>query len=129
MPSFQISLTPSKRAAGRFVNSVRKSLQKALAEEQIKRGLTQADVARAIGVNRSVIHRELMGVKDITLGRIGELASAMGRKAVIEFREIVAVEGENIEVRQPFKVKTDYSFADESEEPVEPHSQFELEAA
>lgn len=128
MPSFQITLTPNKRAAGRFVNSVRRSLQRVLAEEHNKRGLTQADVARAIGVNRSVVHREFMGQKDITLGRVAELASAMGRKAVIEFKDLTyQVNGQKIipEV-QPVSVETDYcSTADESDEL---ESQFDLVA-
>lgn len=115
MPSFRITLTPSKRAAGRFVNSVRRGLQKALAEEQVRHGLTQADVARTIGVNRSVICRELMGQKDITLGRVGELASAMGRKAVIEFLEIMPLAGQNIE-QKSLMMKTDYLFSDPTEE-------------
>jgi transcriptional regulator with XRE-family HTH domain len=117
MPSFQISLTPSKRAAGRFVNSVRRKLQKVFAEEQHKRGLTQADVARIIGVNRSVIHRELMGHKDITLGRVGELASAMGRRAVLEFQEIANAQGQNIDSTQStLRTKVDYSYVGESEQ-------------
>jgi hypothetical protein len=80
MPSFQITVKSSKRAAGRFVYSVRRALQKAYAEEQAKSGLTQTAMAQAIGVHRSVISRELRGKKDITMGRVGELAWAMGRK-------------------------------------------------
>ena len=87
MPSFQITISPSKRAAGRFVYRVRRALQKALAEEQEKRGLNQSAVARAIGVHRSVINRELRGRKDITLGRVAELAWALGRRAVLELPE------------------------------------------
>jgi transcriptional regulator with XRE-family HTH domain len=129
MPSYRITLTPSKRAAGRFVNSVRRGLQKALAEEQGKRGLTQAALARIVGVNRSVIHRELMGQKDITLGRVGELASAMGRKAVIEFQELAVSSGQNIASDDiPTEIKTDYSFRDQSEEQAETESLFELVA-
>lgn len=128
MPSFRITLTPSKRAAGRFVNSVRRGLQKTLAEEQKKRGLTQADLARTIGVNRSVVHRELMGQKDITLGRVAELASAMGRRAVIEFPELVVADRQNIEPKGlAVKTPTDYSFEDHSEESL-PESPFELAA-
>ncbi len=87
MPSFQITLRPSKRAAGRFVNNVRRKLLRALSEESAKRGLTQTDIAREIGVHRSVINRELRGQKDITLGRVAELASAMGRKVELELPE------------------------------------------
>jgi transcriptional regulator with XRE-family HTH domain len=128
MPSFQITLTPSKRAAGRFVSSVRRGLQRAFAEEQGKRGITQAEIARIIGVNRSVIHRELMGQKDITLGRVAELASALGRKAVIEFQELAQSAGQNIEVDHPIKTKTDYSLADQSDEVDVSESRFELAA-
>lgn len=84
MPSFRISVTPSRRAAARFIMSVRRTIQKALAEEEKKRGLKQTDIARAIGVHRSVINRELKGRKDITLGRVAELAWAMGRVPVFD---------------------------------------------
>jgi transcriptional regulator with XRE-family HTH domain len=107
-------------------------LQKAFADEQAKNGLTQADVARTIGVNRSVIHRELMGQKDITLGRVGELASAMGRKAFIEFRELTQSAGQNIDLEQePLTTKADYSFADPSEEIAssDDEAAFEFDAA
>jgi transcriptional regulator with XRE-family HTH domain len=68
------------------VTSVRRALQKALVEEDAH-GLTQSAIARAIGVHRSVINRELRGEKDITLSRVAELAYAMGRKPVLELRE------------------------------------------
>ena len=80
MTSFQISLSPKRRASGRFVARVRQALQKALAEEKVARGLTQSEVARMIEVHRSVVSRELRGRSDITLGRVGELAWALGRE-------------------------------------------------
>lgn len=76
--SFQISLTPTRRAAGRFVGEVRDKLLKGLEDRNRKTGLTQSDVAKTIGVHRSVINRELRGRKDITLGRVAELATSMG---------------------------------------------------
>jgi transcriptional regulator with XRE-family HTH domain len=79
MPSFRISISPSRRAAARFVTGVRRSILQALEEEEKKRGLKQSDIAREIGVHRSVINRELRGKKDIGLGRIAELAFALGR--------------------------------------------------
>ncbi len=84
MPSFQISISPPRRAATRFINRVRRSLQKALVEEQQSRGLTQSDIARCIGVHRSVINREMRGQKDLTLGRVAELAWALGREITFE---------------------------------------------
>src|SRR5262249_35827171 len=87
MTSFQITISPSKRAAGRFVYRVRRALQKTLADEQEKRGIKQTSIARAIGVHRSVINRELRGKKDITLGRVAEFAWALGRTPILEFAE------------------------------------------
>jgi transcriptional regulator with XRE-family HTH domain len=91
MKSFQIGLSPSRRAAGRFVSRVRRALQRAVVEEGERNGLNQSKIADAIGVHRSVISRELNGRQDITLGRIAELAWAMGRE--IEF-DLVKVEQE-----------------------------------
>jgi transcriptional regulator with XRE-family HTH domain len=88
MPSFRISITASKRAAARFITGARRKILLALEQENAKRGLRQTDLARTIGVHRSVINRELRGQKDITLGRIAELASAMGRTAILELPEI-----------------------------------------
>jgi transcriptional regulator with XRE-family HTH domain len=104
--SLQITITPSKRAAGRFVSKVRRAIQKALAEEQIENGTTQSDIARAIGVNRSVISREVRGHKDLTLSRVGEIAQALGRTADFSLPKRVVREGQNIS--EP-KVSTDSS--------------------
>ena len=95
MPSFQISITPSRRAAGRFIGAVRRTIQRALVEEQEKSGLTQSEIARLIGVHRSVINRELNGRKDITLGRVAELAWAMGRRPELKFVEPHLIVGAN----------------------------------
>lgn len=96
MTSFQIVISPSRRAAGRFISRVRRALQKALVEEGERHGVNQSQIADAIGVHRSVISRELNGRRDITLGRIAELAWALGRE--IEFNLIVAenVQGSNL---------------------------------
>jgi hypothetical protein len=96
MPSFQISISPSRRAAARFVTAVRRSIQKALEEENRERGLKQTDIARAIGVHRSIINREIRGKKDITLGRVAELAWAMGRKPTLELPKTVRKLGSNL---------------------------------
>lgn len=83
MTSFQIAISPSRRAAGRFISRVRRSLQLALVEEGQLSGVNQSKVADAIGIHRSVISRELNGRQDITLGRVAEIAWALGRE--VEF--------------------------------------------
>jgi len=80
MPSFQTTISPSRRAAARFVVFVRRAIQQALIEEYRARGLTQAQIARELGVHRSVINREIRGEGNLTLTRIGELAYFLRRK-------------------------------------------------
>ena len=96
MPSFQISITPSKRVATRFIGGVRRKVLHALEEENKKSGLKQTDIARAIGVHRSVINRELRGKKDLTLGRLAELAWAMGRTPFFALMESTQSPGSNL---------------------------------
>jgi 1,6-anhydro-N-acetylmuramate kinase len=69
--------------------------------ESKERGLKQTDIARTIGVHRSVIHRQLQGHEDITLSRVAELAYAMGRRVVIDFPEIKAPQGSNLAPTAP----------------------------
>jgi hypothetical protein len=59
---------------------VRREIQKALAEEHAEHGTTQASIASALDVNRSVIHRQIMGYENLTLGRVGEIADVLGRQ-------------------------------------------------
>ena len=86
MKSFRISISPSRRVATRYINDVRRAIQKAYAEEHQLSGLTQSEIARSIGVHRSVINRQLRGQKDLTLGRVGEFAYALGREPFFELR-------------------------------------------
>jgi transcriptional regulator with XRE-family HTH domain len=79
MTSYRFSSAPKERKVGRFLGRVRRELQAAFAEEKTSHNLTQAQIARELGVDRSVINRQLMGTENLTLRRIGELAWAMGR--------------------------------------------------
>lgn len=98
MPSFRTTLTPPKRAAARFVVGVRRAIQKALADEGKRSGLTQSAIANSIGVHRSVINREVRGASNMTLGRVAELAWAMGLEPKFELRRPTHQEGKNIDI-------------------------------
>ena len=89
MPSYQIVIEPHRRAAARFIGQVRRALQKSFIEEQKKRGLTQSIIARLLNVHRSVINRELKGLKDMTLGRVAELAWTMGKRPRFVLDDVV----------------------------------------
>lgn len=96
MPSFQITIAPHRRAAARFISTVRRELQKAFAEEKAKRGLNQSAIARLLGVHRTVIHRELRGDANLTLGRVAEIAFALGRQPEFTLKEIGIADGQNV---------------------------------
>ena len=66
------------RKAARFIGHVRAELQKALVAEKKSRKLTQQQLAQAIGTNRSVINRQLMGTENLTLRGVAELGWALG---------------------------------------------------
>lgn len=97
MPSFQLITTPSRRAAARHISKVRRAIQMAFAREA-ESGLTQSEIARRLNVHRSVINRELRGQRDITHGRVGELAYAMGYEPVFELRKVEPAQGSNLVV-------------------------------
>ncbi len=77
----------------------------ALAEESSKRGITQSDIAREIGIHRSVINRELRGYKDISVGRVAEIAQALGRDPFLELRNLSAEWQANVSTHLP-EIKT-----------------------
>lgn len=105
MSSYQISVSPTRRAAARFIEHVRRSILHALAEESSKRGITQSDIAREIGIHRSVINRELRGYKDISVGRVAEIAQALGRDPFLELRNLSAEWQANVSTHLP-EIKT-----------------------
>lgn len=93
--SFQIAIDPNRRAATRFIGKVRRRLGELLADNN---HITRSQIADAIGVNRSVITRQLNGKADISVGRIAELAWAVGYRPVINFEKIGGAEGANVRV-------------------------------
>lgn len=107
MSSFRQSVTPSRRAAGRLVGKVRRSLQKALADNP---AITQTKIANDLNVHRSVINRQLRGTQDMTIGRVAELALALGYEADFVLLETKAEPGQNVDpvtppAMTPFTVK------------------------
>lgn len=92
MKSFQLSVTPKRRAAAQFVDLIRGQIQKAYAESP---EIRQTDIARELGVHRSVINRQLRGFEDMKLGRAGELIWALGREPRFELVKPEAEEGCN----------------------------------
>ena len=63
--------------------------------------LTQQQIAEAIGVNRSVINRQIMGKENLTLRSVAEIAWALGWEIVFHLRKPVVAGGQNHPVEVP----------------------------
>src|SRR3989338_2406176 len=95
MTLFQIGISPNRRAAARFISYVRRKLQDAFAEEKKNNGINQSDIARKLGVHRSVVSRELLGHRDISLGRLAEYAWALNREIDFDIPKPHPMRGDN----------------------------------
>lgn len=93
--SYQFDLGPRERKVSRFLGKVRRELVAAVLKEKSARKLTQQQIADAIGVNRSVINRQLLGGENLTLRRVAEFAWALGLEIVFELRKPTAARGKN----------------------------------
>lgn len=84
------------RVASRFLGQAHAVLSRSALEVSKERGLTKAQVARELGVDRSTISRLLSGVGNPTLRTIGELAGVMGYRPELVFHKVEPKPGSNI---------------------------------
>ncbi|WP_165816194.1 helix-turn-helix domain-containing protein [Kumtagia ephedrae] len=71
--SYQMRISARSRTAGRFIARVHSEVQKAF----VASGLKQNDLAKKMGVDRSVVNRQLLGQTNLTLRSIADLAWAL----------------------------------------------------
>jgi transcriptional regulator with XRE-family HTH domain len=83
------------RIATRFIGQVHVVLGHAAVEVARRQRLTRADVAKILGVNKSVITRILSGKSNLTIKTIGELAGALGYRPELVLRSIERTKGTN----------------------------------
>jgi hypothetical protein len=88
------------RKASRFIGHVRAELRRALVAEKASRKLTQQQIATMIGTNRSVINREFMGLENLTVRRVAELAWALNWDIIFELRKPQALAAPTIPIPQ-----------------------------
>lgn len=85
--SFALRLSPTKRAAGRFIGRVRDELLKAFLDAKDERGLTQKALADELGVDSARISRILNGEENLTLRSVAELACVLDREVDFALRK------------------------------------------
>lgn len=85
--SFQSRLSPKARRVARMIRAARENLVHAFEAEKDKKGFTQAQLAREMNLDRSVINRRLMGRENLTIRTLAELADALDRELRVDFLE------------------------------------------
>lgn len=80
MTSSSPTLTPRRRTYVRLIGEIRHILNQALTEEHAARGLTKADIARALGKDKAFVTKKLSGTSNMTLETLADLAYSMNRR-------------------------------------------------
>lgn len=95
MPSYEYKIDEQSRVGSRFIGRVKDELQRALVAEKASRKITQQSIADKLGVNRSVVNRQFMGLENMTIRSIAELLWAIGWEPHFEARKVHPHDGEN----------------------------------
>lgn len=111
MTSYNVEIGEKARIGARFVARVRSEIQRAFAVEKGRRRLTQQSISKRLGVNRSVINRQLMGLENMTLRSAAELLWAIGWEPSFEALRREPSHGTN-EIRLTFDEPNDLAMGD-----------------
>lgn len=84
MTSFHFDIDPKEHFVARAISRARDALRLAFLEEKATRDFTQADLARTLGIDRSVINRQLTGDANMTIRSLAELAWGLDRDLVVQ---------------------------------------------
>jgi hypothetical protein len=95
MPSYEYNTDDKSRAGSRYIARIAEELQKALFTEKSVRKLTQQAIADKLGVNRSVVNRQVSGLENMTARSIAEFLWAIGWEPHFEARKIEHRDGDN----------------------------------
>jgi transcriptional regulator with XRE-family HTH domain len=93
--SFHFEIGSRARHAGRFIGRVRGELLKALARRKTEGRVPQQALAEKLGIERSLINRQLAGESDISLRSLADLAWAMDMEISFELKQAETKAGQN----------------------------------
>ena len=84
MTYFQLEIDPKEHFVARAISHARSALRRAFLEAKEERHITQADLARCLGIDRSAINRQLTGEANLTVRSLAEMAWALNRELAID---------------------------------------------
>jgi hypothetical protein len=85
---FQIDVDPYEANYAHLLERIQIAMQTTFAEEHALRSLMQADIARDLSIDQSVVSRRLNGGGNVTLRSISDFYTAMGREPLENFRPL-----------------------------------------
>jgi hypothetical protein len=100
--SFHFDIGSRARHAGRFIGRVRGELLRALAEQKAKAALPQQVMAQKLGIERSLLNRQLSGETNLSLRSLADLAWAMDMEISFELKVPTSMARQN----QPVQTMT-----------------------
>lgn len=83
--SFPSKITPREKRVARVIRETRNKLLHVFESEKEQHRFTQAQLARELGVDRSVVNRRLTGQENLTLRSLAELADVLNHQLCVEF--------------------------------------------
>lgn len=89
--SFSVKISAKDRATGRFMSRVHRALIKAVNQAKADKQISQAQIAEAMGVDKSVVSRILNGEGNLTLKTIGDISWAVGLRPEFRFEKIAPI--------------------------------------
>ncbi len=85
MTSYRFQINERSRQVGRMVGAAQRSLQQAFSEAKDECGFTQAELARKLEMDRSLLNRQLTGESNLTIRTLADLAWSIGRTLDVRF--------------------------------------------
>jgi hypothetical protein len=99
MTSYKVDIGEKARAGSRFLADVRDEIQRAFfTQKRRQQGLTQQAIAKKLGVNRSLVNRQVMGLENLTVRSIGELLWAIGWEPMFKAQDPMEDFGRNAQL-------------------------------
>lgn len=95
MKSSSLRIDKRRRTFSRLLGQIQHVLNQALDEEHATRGLTRAEMARAIGRDKAFITKKLTGTSNMTLESLSELAFSLDRDIRISLPARTTTAGSN----------------------------------
>lgn len=90
--SFKFKISPKDRASARFIGRVQRQLAESVLTAGKESGITRSDIAKTLGVNKSVVTRAISGKGNITLRTLAEIYWALGKEPSIKLETVGAAQ-------------------------------------